>query len=65
VAELDLDDARAKVRVRQPSGGIPDAYQVDFFGQRRPELYGPLTAAIDEQGRLASALAAQAGEEGV
>jgi predicted amidohydrolase len=64
-AELDLADARAKVRVRQPSGGIPDSYEVDFFGQRRPELYGALTAAIDEQGRPTSALTAQAGDEGV
>jgi predicted amidohydrolase len=65
VAKLDLADARAKVRVRQPSGGIPDPYEVDFFGQRRPELYGALTAAIDEQGRPACALTAQAGGEAV
>lgn len=63
VAELDLADARAKVRVRQPSGGIPDAYEVDFFGQRRPELYGVLTAVVDEHGRPRSALAAHVGEE--
>jgi len=63
-AELDLADARAKVRVRQPSGGIPDPYEVDFFGQRRPELYGILTAAVDEHGRPASALT-QAGDEAV
>jgi predicted amidohydrolase len=64
-AELDLADAREKVRVRQPSGGIPDPYEVDFFGQRRPELYGVLTATIDERGRPACALTAQAGDEGV
>lgn len=43
-AELVLAEARTKVRVRQPRGGIPHPYEVDFFGQRRPELYGALTA---------------------
>lgn len=38
-APLDLADARGKVRVRPPRGGIPHAYEVDFFGQRQPELY--------------------------
>jgi predicted amidohydrolase len=38
-APVDLADAREKVRVRPPRGGIPHAYEVDFFGQRQPELY--------------------------
>ena len=51
VAALELADAREKVRVRQPFGGIPDAYEVDFFGQRRPELYGALVAPVDDRGQ--------------
>lgn len=45
-ARLDLAEARAKVRVRPPKGGIPHPYEVDFFGRRRPELYGPLAAPL-------------------
>lgn len=39
-ASVDLAEARNKVRERPARGGIPHPYTVDFFGQRRPELYG-------------------------
>jgi 5-aminopentanamidase len=45
-ATLDIDETRAKVRVRRPRGGIPHPYEVDFFGQRRPELYGRITDPV-------------------
>jgi predicted amidohydrolase len=51
-AALDLDDARTKVRVREPRGGIPHSYEVDFFGQRRPELYARIA---DPRGRQEAA----------
>jgi predicted amidohydrolase len=57
-ARLQLADARAKVRVRQPRGGIPDSYEVDFFGQRRPEMYGIIAAPVDEHGQPVDTLAA-------
>jgi predicted amidohydrolase len=44
-ATVDLEEARTKVRVRPPRGGIPHAYEVDFFGQRRPELYGRIASS--------------------
>jgi predicted amidohydrolase len=37
-------DAREKVKTRQPRGGIPHPYEVDFFGQRRPEMYSQILA---------------------
>lgn len=42
-ATLDANNARTKVRTREPYGGIPHRYTVDFFGQRHPELYGRIT----------------------
>src|SRR5262249_53592167 len=47
-ARIDLAAAREKVRVRQPRGGIPHPYEVDFFGRRRPEFYGQLTLPVPE-----------------
>ncbi len=52
VAPVDAEQARAKVRVREPRGGIPHAYEVDFFGQRRPEVYGRIVAPIGEAADL-------------
>lgn len=39
VAELDLNESRNKRRVV-----IPDAYEMEIIGCRRPELYGPICA---------------------
>lgn len=43
VADVDHEQARNKLRVREPRGGIPHPYEFDFFGERRPELYGTIT----------------------
>jgi predicted amidohydrolase len=40
VAEVDLADARAKRVVHDPG-----RYEIDVLGDRRPELYSPLTQA--------------------
>jgi predicted amidohydrolase len=45
VAAVDHEQARNKLRIREPGGGIPHAYEFDFFAQRRPELYDELTSA--------------------
>jgi predicted amidohydrolase len=42
---VDLAEARTKVRVRPPRGGIPHAYEVDFFGRRQPALYGRIASS--------------------
>lgn len=47
-APVDVAEARSKVRVRQPRGGIPHAYEVDFFGQRRPDVYGRIVRPVAE-----------------
>jgi len=65
-APVEVVQARSKVRVRQPSGGIPHAYEVDFFGQRQPHLYGAITRtrggeADTAWGDLPGTTAAQAG----
>lgn len=53
VADVDHAQARNKLRVREPRGGIPHPYQFDFFGERRPELYGRISEPADagSQGR--------------
>lgn len=47
-APVDVEQARAKVRVREPRGGIPHPYEVDFFGQRQPEVYGRIVSPIGD-----------------
>lgn len=42
MAEVELERARNKHIVR-----VPNLHEIDRFGDRRPELYGPITAAND------------------
>lgn len=53
-AVLDENDARTKVRRRRAHDGIPHPYAVDFFGQRRPELYARIVDPAGIQPSLSS-----------